>query len=110
VRVLLDEDLPHRLRHHIPNHDVFTVSYMGWQGLKNGELLRTAEAAGFEVFVTGDKKLSSQQNLTGRKVAAVVLSAQKMDQLRPHLPAINDAINQSVPGTVCKVDCGGVAG
>lgn len=106
MKVLLDEDLPHQLRHYIPNHEVFTVSYMGWKGLKNGELLGTAEEAGFEVFVTGDKKLSSQQNLTGRKVAAVVLSAQKMDQLRPHLPAINHAINQSEPGTVCKVECG----
>jgi hypothetical protein len=105
VRVLLDEDLPHQLRHHIPNHEVFTVSYMGWKGLKNGELLGTAEEAGFDVFVTGDKKLVSQQNLKGRNIGAVVLSAQKIDQLRPHLQAIIHAINQSEPGTACKVDC-----
>jgi putative NIF3 family GTP cyclohydrolase 1 type 2 len=58
VKVLLDEDLPHKLRLHIPDHDVSTVAYFGWDGLKNGDLLRAAEREGFEVFVTGDKNLS----------------------------------------------------
>ena len=57
MKILLDEQLPHRLRKHLPPHDVFTVDYMGWSGLKNGELLSIAEAEGFEVFVTGDKNL-----------------------------------------------------
>ena len=43
------------------------------------------EKGGFNVFVTGDKKLISQQNLTGRTMGVVVLSAQKFDQLQPHL-------------------------
>ena len=46
MKVLLDEDLPHRLRLLIPDHEVVSVGYAGWKGLKNGELLRTAEAAG----------------------------------------------------------------
>jgi len=50
VKVLLDEQLPHRLRKHLGAHEVFTVDYMGWAGLKNGELLNVAEAEGFEVF------------------------------------------------------------
>jgi hypothetical protein len=54
VKVLLDEDLPHKLRMAIPNHEVSTVAYVGWAGLKNGALLRAAEDAGFEVFVTAD--------------------------------------------------------
>jgi hypothetical protein len=41
VKVLLDEDAPHMLRLHLPG-DVFTVAYLGWSGLKNGELLKTA--------------------------------------------------------------------
>ncbi len=106
MKVLLDEDLPTRLRLHISGHDVFTVRYLGWLGMKNGELLRAAEEAGFEVFVIGDKKLSREQNLTGRKIAVVVLSAQKMDQLRPHFRAIVAAINRSEMGKVSAVDCG----
>lgn len=46
----------------------------GWSTLQNGELLSAAEAAGFEVFVTTDKNLRYQQNLTNRKIALIVLS------------------------------------
>lgn len=55
MKVLLDEHLPHRLRNNLGKHDVFTVSYKGWSGLKNGGLLFAAESDGFEVFVTGDQ-------------------------------------------------------
>ena len=88
MKVLLDEHLPHRLRHHLGPHDVFTVDFMGWSGLKNGELLRTAEANGIEVFVTGDKNISYQQNLADRRMAIVTLSAIDFDILKPNLSLI----------------------
>jgi len=46
------------LRRNLDAHAVYTVDYMGWAGLKNGELLRIAEADGFEVLLTGDKNLA----------------------------------------------------
>ena len=46
MKVLLDENLPHDLRKLLPGHDVFTVAYLGWAGVKNGELLRRAAADG----------------------------------------------------------------
>ena len=55
MKVLLDENLAHRLRKNLGAHEVFTVSYKGWAGLKNGELLRAAEDDGIEVFLTGDQ-------------------------------------------------------
>ncbi|HEX4134270.1 MAG TPA: hypothetical protein VHY84_06580 [Bryobacteraceae bacterium] len=36
MKVLLDENLDHRLRRHLGSHEVFTVSFKGWNGLKNG--------------------------------------------------------------------------
>jgi hypothetical protein len=75
VKSLLDENLPHLLRNKLGDHDVFTVRYKGWAGLKNGELLSTAEDDGFDVILTGDQTLSHEQNLTGRRVALVVLSS-----------------------------------
>ena len=75
MKVLLDENLDHRLRKLLGAHDVYTVDYMGWAGLRNGELLRIAEANGFEVFLTGDKNVAYQQNLAGRRMAVVTLSA-----------------------------------
>jgi hypothetical protein len=75
VKLLLDGNLPHLLRNNLGDHDVFTVGYKGWAGLKNGELLKTAEDDGFEVLITGDQTLSYEQNLTGTNVAIVVLSS-----------------------------------
>ena len=54
MKILLDENLPHDLRHFLPGHDVYTVTYMRWSGKSNGELLRTAAQDGFDVLLTKD--------------------------------------------------------
>ncbi len=107
MRVLLDENLAHRLRTNLGAHEVFTVAYKGWAALKNGELLRTAEADGIEVFLTGDKTLFQEQNLTGLKLGIVVLSSVEWDILKHHLPSIIAAIEKAVPGSFQEVECGG---
>ena len=89
-------------------HDVYTVDYMGWAGLKNGELLRAAEADGFEVFLAGDKNLAYQQNLAGRRMAIVTLSAIDLDILRPNLSLIVAAIDSATPGGFLMVECGSI--
>jgi hypothetical protein len=75
VKVLLDENLDHALRTLLGQHEVLTVTYMGWAGLKNGELLKAAEDSGIEVFITGDQTLPYEQNLSGRRLAVIALSA-----------------------------------
>jgi hypothetical protein len=75
VKVLLDENLDHALRKLLGPHDVVTVTYMGWAGLKNGELLQAAEDNAIDVLLTGDQTLTSEQSLTGRRLAIVALSA-----------------------------------
>jgi hypothetical protein len=106
VKVLLDEDLPHKLRMAISNHDVSTVAYVGWSGLKNGQLLKATEDAGFEVFVTADKKMSKQQNLKGLALAVVVLSTLEWKLMKPHLGRIQTAVDAAVPGSFQEVECG----
>jgi hypothetical protein len=54
-RALIDENMPHKLRQALSTFDTVSVRYMGWAGLKNGDLLAAAESAGLDVFVTGDK-------------------------------------------------------
>jgi hypothetical protein len=88
VKVLLDENLDHALRHLLGRHEVVTVAYMGWASLKNGELLRTAEENGVDVMLTGDGTLSYEQNLTGRRLAIVALSAIQLPIIQKHLPKI----------------------
>jgi hypothetical protein len=106
VKVLLDENLDHRLRKMLGDHDVVTVSHQGWSGLKNGELLQVAEDNGIQVFLTGDRTLPYEQRLAGRRLAIVVLSSVELPILRKHLPPIVAAIDSAVPGSLQSVDCG----
>jgi hypothetical protein len=64
VRILLDQGTPAPLRHELTGHGVSTAYEKGWAALKNGELLKAAEAE-FEALVTTDKNLRYQQNLAG---------------------------------------------
>lgn len=75
IRVLLDEDLPTRLRHHFGEGvQVQTVEYRGWKGPQNGALLDAVSAAGdVDVLVTADRKMPSQQDLSARHFAVAVL-------------------------------------
>ena len=106
MRVLLDENLDHRLRKSLGKHEVFTVTYKGWTGLKNGELLRAAEEDGIEIFLTGDQTLVDEQNLTGRRLAIVALSSIELPILKNHLSLILAAIDTALPGSFQAVECG----
>ena len=76
MRVLLDEDLPIRLRLHFAAEalNVETVEYRGWKGLRNGALPRAAEGH-FDVFVTMDDNLPDQQHLQQFDLAVAILRA-----------------------------------
>ena len=101
MRVLLDESLPHDLAEELPGHDVRTVSGHGWAGVANGELLRRARTE-FDVFVTMDQNLPSQQNLRaiGMPVVLVHAKSNRLVDLRPLIPAILAAIVDVQPGEV----------
>jgi predicted nuclease of predicted toxin-antitoxin system len=73
MKILLDECIPRKLRHTLPDHECHTVPEAGLAGKKNGCLLDLAEKAGFEIFVTMDRGLEYQQNLAGRSLAILIL-------------------------------------
>lgn len=106
MKVLLDENIAHRLRMNLGTHEVFSVGYRGWTGLRNGELPRTAEENGIEVFLTGDQTLLYEQNLKACNLAIVVLSSVEWHILKNYLPLIIAAIDQAVPRSLQRVDCG----
>jgi hypothetical protein len=70
--VLFDQGTPLGIRFSLPEHTVKTAREQEWSTLLNGELLRAAEDAGFDVLLTTDKNLPYQQNLKGRKLAVAV--------------------------------------
>lgn len=104
MRLLLDECLPRRLKTGLPGHEVKTVPEMGWAGIKNGQLLPLAEAE-FDVFITIDGNLRYQQNLSGRPLALVVLSApdNTFETLLPLMPQVLAALSTLQPGQIVKI-------
>jgi len=55
MNVLFDKGTPHPLRRSLRPHAVTLIEQMGWpETIKNGDLLRAAEQAGFAAIVTTD--------------------------------------------------------
>ena len=77
MRILIDECLDWRLKRDLFGHSARAVSDVGWSGIKNGQLLSLA-AGQFDVFLTADRNLSFQQNLTVRSLAVIVLQAESL--------------------------------
>ncbi len=99
MRVLLDESLPRDLARELHGHEVDTVPAIGWAGLKNGELLERASGR-YNVFLTVDANLPYQQTLSRFAMGVVIVRAKtnRIDDLRPHVPAILTAIADVAPG------------
>ena len=104
MRVLLDQGTPVPLRQYLVHHTVRSAFQEGWATLANGELLTAAEAAGFEVFVTTDKNLRYQQDLSKRRVAVVVIGHAQWPGLEPHVHLIVAAVDRAVEGGYDEVE------
>ena len=101
--ILPDQGTPVGIRDALKGHIVKTAYQQGWSTLLNGELLRAAEEAGFDVLVTTDKNLVYQQNLSDRKIAIVVLGRNRWSLIRLALPQIVSAVNTAKRGTYALV-------
>jgi hypothetical protein len=102
VRILIDECSNWRLGDALTGHDADSVQKMGWSGVKNGRLLALATENGFDVFLTGDRNLSFQQNLPELKIAVVVLEAKgiQLHQTLPLIPKVLALLPTLKPGQV----------
>ena len=102
--VLFDQSTPVPIRPFLKGHTVETAWQRGWEKLKNGDLLRAAEEAGFEVLVTPDKNIRYQQNLRNYTIAIIVLGNPQWPVLRHHVDRVVAAVNAAKPGTYCEVE------
>ena len=106
MRILVDECAPRALKVALVagGYDCTTVQEAGWSGKENGELLALAEAS-FDVLVTIDRNLRYQQNLTGRKIALLIVRARsnRVADLQPHFAACMAALRTIQPGAVAEV-------
>ena len=104
MRLLLDECVPRRLRRALQGHEVQTVQEAGWAGVKNGALLRAADGS-FDALLTVDQGVQFQQNMTGLRIGVVIMVAPSndIDDLRPLVPEVVEALRDLQPGQVTRV-------
>ena len=104
MRVLLDENVPVDLAGLLSGHDVQTVSGLGWDGVKNGELLRRMQGT-FDALVTMDRNLPHQQELAVQPFGIVLIEApsNRMVHLRPLVFEILRALGGIGPGELRRV-------
>jgi hypothetical protein len=97
-RVLFDHCVPRPFRDLLTNCSVSTAVEMGWEQLKNGELLNAAEAGGFEVLITADKNLRYQQDLVARRIALIELPTNRLRLVANYATQVNAALTTIIPG------------
>jgi hypothetical protein len=94
VKILLDECVDRRLARDLAGHSVTTVPRHGWAGIKNGDLLALAEKE-FDAFITVDRKLAKEQDLTEFDIAVVLIRSRsnRLEDIRPLVPELLGAIS-----------------
>ena len=102
--ILFDHGTPSGIAGSLSGHEVTEARQRGWDRISNGELLKAAEAEGFDLLLTTDKRIRYQQNLTGRKMAIVVLGNSQWRVVQLHLDRVALAVNRATPGSYTVVD------
>lgn len=104
MKILIDECLPRKLKHELPEHIVTTVPEAGWAGTKNGALLNLM-AGVFDVFITIDNNLEDQQQLSKQPVRFIVLNGtnNKLSTLQPLMPQVRTVLETIQPGQVVRI-------
>ena len=104
MNVLLDECVPARLARLLERHSVATVPKRGWGGIKNGDLLRLVEKE-YDVFVTVDRKVSVEQDLTKFDIAVVLIRARsnRLEDIRPLVPELLQTLDSVTPKALITV-------
>ena len=105
--ILFDNNIPRGLARTLTAHTIVEARARGWHLFKNGDLLKAAEDAAFDVLVTSDKSIRYQQNLTHRKIALVVLSQGRWRLVRRRLEAVAAAVDVATPGSYAEVEIPG---
>jgi len=102
--ILFDHGTPRGIASYLAEHTVKEARAQGWDRLTNGELLKAAESAGFDLLLSTDKNIRYQQNLQHRKIAIVVLGKARWRLIKPLLAHVVAAVNAAQPGTYTEVD------
>ena len=97
MKILLDEGVPKIIQKRLGQLSISNVEEMGWRGIKNGALLDLMSGK-FQILITTDKNLPSQQNLGKRQISVIILPTNDIPSVIELLPQIEQAIGDISAG------------
>ncbi len=104
MRILFDQGTPRGLAHYLGEHKVEFCRDLGWSELANGQLLQAAEDAGFDAgfdaLITTDKNLPHQQNMSGKRLAVLILSNAQWPVLERNAHLVQSALTRITSGAI----------
>ena len=103
MKILLDHCVPQPLKNLLTSHAVSHAYELGWQELRNGDLLEKAEQS-FQVLITSDKNIAHQRTWSGKKLAVLVLWTNNWPELRIQSVRIVVELDNLIPGTWHQMD------
>lgn len=103
MRILFDQGTPAPLRRYLAEHEVDLAYERGWSKLSNGELLFAAENEGYQLLITTDQNLRYQQDISGRRLAVLILLSTSWPRIQLRVDAIQAAAETVAPGSYKEI-------
>jgi predicted nuclease of predicted toxin-antitoxin system len=104
-RVLIDKCLPVQLYRWLEGIEAQSVTFMGWKGKRDRELLAAAKER-FDVLVTGDGFIHKEQELASYGLGLVVVRPTQVQAVERLVPRIASAIRRVGVGRRIVVSVG----
>lgn len=104
MKILFDQGTPVPLMRYLLPHEVNTSAEREWSELQNGDLLDRAEANNYQAFITTDRNLKHQQNLTERTIRIIVLTTTSWPRIRKKAAEIREALEKPGEGGYAEVN------
>lgn len=102
MKILLDECTPSIVKKRLLHRDIHTAQENGLERSQKWDMLRAAEGQ-FDIFITTDKNLRSQQNLAKRDLAILLLPTNQVPVVEALLPTIDAALDTALIGDFIEI-------
>jgi hypothetical protein len=106
MKLLLDECVHRKLRPLLRPHEVDAVRFIGWEGTRNGKLLRRAADAGYQALITIDQGMAYQQHEPTLPLPVVLLKVRSNDyqSYLPHIEPLLALLEQPLRSKFYTLD------
>lgn len=107
MKILLDENIDVRFKKYITElHEVYTVLDMGWNGIKNGELLKLLAQNNFDCWIVVDKNIPYQQNVLKLPCLVIVLNVFRntLKYLQPLAPKVLQVLEKEIASKIIVIE------